>query len=255
MALSFNKYDYANFKRMFLRSRRVFAIIFAIFVAIGIALIIFSCNTNTQAFGISLLAGALISIATLWIEYIRTGEQVRADELLRSGLIGAYERRDLVEEYNEHVKGCKKISVAGYTLTAFTESNEHYFRQRAEKNDPVNVRMLLVDPESEWAKVMEMTEEKSPGAYLQAYQAIVSKMKGVDGVELRLLKRHLPMMIYTIDHVLYTGPYPHRGASRMATTLKLAGDGWLFQRQSTEFEELWATASMVSLTALKASQV
>lgn len=230
---------------MFFRSRRVFAIIFVIFVLIGSALIIFSTNANTQAFGISLLAGAIISVATLWIEHIRSGEQVRSEELLRSGILAVYERRDLVDEYDKYVKGCAKIAVAGYTLTAFTESNEQYFRKRAQQGKPVDVRMLLVDPLSEWARAMEATEEKAPGSYAQAYEHILAKLRDIPGIELRLLRRPLPMMVYAIDQVVYTGPYPHRGASRMATTLKLGGGGWLYERQLREFQALWEVGVLV----------
>lgn len=249
MGSTLDKYSFATAKRRIFGSRKTFAIIFAIFIVIGcICIFCEGTSTNTQSFGISLVAGAIISIATLWIEYIRSGEQVRSDELLRSGLLAVYDRRDLVQEYESHVQGCKKIQVAGYTLAAFTESNEQYFRKRASQGDSVKVQMLLVAPDSPWAAAMEVSESKPAGAYKQAYSVIIAKMSGIDGVELRLLERPLPMMIYRIDNFLYTGPYPFSGASRLATTLKLAEDGWWYERQCQEFESLWANAKGVSLT-------
>ena len=241
-----DKYTIANIKRLLLRSRPIFLFIVTVLLAIGI----WGANQNTTAYqniGASLIASAIVAFATLWIDFIRGGEQLRADELARAGLQQVFERRNL-EEYEPQVKKSSHIWVTGYTLRAFTESNEPIFRERVRRGDKFSVRMLLVDPESHIAIMMEAAERQSSGSYKASFLTTRQQLAGLDEhIQIRLLKKPLPSMIYMLDSTLYTGPYPNKGSSRHAFTLKIEANSWLFDRQKEEFEGRWGTATPVEL--------
>jgi hypothetical protein len=105
---------------------------------------------------------------------------------------------------------------------------------------------LIVDPDCEPAKLMERSEGLTEGAYRANFHSLQERLAGIEGVKIRTIRRHLPMMIYRIDQTLYTGPFPMDGRSRMALTLKLGVGGWLFDRQRAEFEALWQEAALAT---------
>jgi hypothetical protein len=135
--------------------------------------------------------------------------------------------------------------VTGYSLRSFSEQNEQIFRNRANEGKPITARILIVNPKSAASTLMEKAENLSPGQYQAALEALVRKLQQVDGISIRLIDRHLSMMIYRIDEVMYTGPYPHTGGSSIALTFKL-GQGWIFARQLEDFEALWKEATPVN---------
>lgn len=194
--------------------------------------------------GTSLIAGALISLATLWIDQIRNGEEVRMKDLVETGLIAVYRQRNLVEEYDALVAHAKHIDVTGYTLKSFTEQNEEVLRARAKEENPVKVRILLVDPDSEASQIMQKAENQPMGQYAGSRDSLFRSLGDISGIEVRISKQHLSMMIYRIDETLFTGPYPVSAKSAKAFTFKL-GKGWLFDKQMEDFEALWARGKVV----------
>lgn len=188
-----------------------------------------------------MIATAFVSIALLAIEGIRDGEQLRVKDLMSSGIQAVYKRRNL-EEYNDLVSSAKKIDVTGYSLRSFSEHNEQTFTERSAQGNPIIARILLVDPQSSASGLMEQAENLSKGQYAAALEALLRKLGPIEGVSVRIINKHLSMMVYRIDDVMYTGPYPHSGGSATALTLKL-GPGWVFDRQLHDFEALWAQAT------------
>ena len=222
-------------------SRIALGVVFSAFLVIGV-ICVRNENSTSVSIGTSLIASALVSLATLMIDQIRNSEQMRAADLAKAGLVAAYQRRDL-PEYDAKVREDAEIDIAGYTLRSFSETNEEVLRQRVVAGKPVRVRALLVDPESEAARFLERSESLTEGTYAANLLRFRKRMANIEGFEVRTIKRHLPMMIYRIDDVLYTGPFPTDGRSRMAATLKLGLNGWLFERQKDDFEKLWQDAS------------
>lgn len=217
--------------------------VFLAFMILGIILVKID-GTLQLSIGTSLIAGALISLATLWIDQIRNGEEVRMRDLVETGLVAAYPRRNLTEEYDALVADAKVIDVTGYTLRSFSEQNEEMLRKRANQQNPIKVRILLVDPATESSKIMQKAENLPIGQYSGARESLLKSLGDIRGVEVRLSKRHLSMMIYRIDETLFTGPYPASAKSAKAFTLKL-GQGWLFDKQMEDFEALWALGDKI----------
>ncbi|MWV15196.1 MULTISPECIES: hypothetical protein [Pseudomonadaceae] len=242
MKITPDKFALADARHLFFRSRTTVALVFAFFLVLGIYLATLD-NAFALSIGTSLIAGGLMSLATLWIEQIRNGEEIRIKDLIQTGLVAAYPRRNLTEEYDALVADAKVIDVTGYTLKSFSEQNEAVLRARAAKGKPIRVRILLVDPDSEASQIMEAAENQSAGQYLGSRNALLKALGNIEGVEVRLSKRHLSMMVYRIDDTLFTGPYPASAKSATAFTLKL-GKGWLFEKQMEDFDALWQTASV-----------
>lgn len=167
-------------------------------------------------------------------------------ELINTGLVAAYPQRNLGQEYGVLVADAKVIDVTGYTLTAFSEQNKERFTERAKTKKPIKARILLVDPGSEASAIMAAAENKDISQYLASHRTLIKSLSGLKGIEIKLTKRPLSMMVYRIDDVLFTGPYPFTANSTTATTLKV-GRGWLFDRQMKDFDELWKEATPYTL--------
>lgn len=243
-----DKYAHADARHLFFRSRKTLVVVFLSFMVLGIILVLNGSSVQLSI-GTSLIAGALMSLATLWIDQIRNGEEIRVRDLVETGLVAAYSRRNLTEEYDALVANAKVIDVTGYTLKSFSEQNEEVLRRRAEQKKPIRVRILLVDPDSESSKIMQLAENQSEGQYSGSRDSLLKSLGNIPDVEVRLCPRHLSMMIYRIDGILFTGPYPASAKSARAFTLKL-GRGWLFDRQMEDFEALWKLGSVVELQRL-----
>ena len=160
---------WADIRQTIFGSRWTLVFIFTLIFSAGI-LILRQCKGDSvwEGIGGSLIASAIVSLATIWIDYIRAGKRLLGDQLLECGLRQAFPSRAIPEEYEKHLNGFKEIDVAGYTLGAFTESNEGRLRAMYQSGDKFKVRMLLVDPDCESAKLFEKAEDKPSGAYLQA---------------------------------------------------------------------------------------
>ena len=243
-----DKYQQADAWYTISRSPKTLSAIFGIVLLVSLILAVYGFTQNHEwasSFGVSFIAGSCIALATLAIENIKNGQRIRAEELNRSGIMAAYPNRAL-PEYDRLVQVANEIDVTGYTLKSFSEQNEEYLRKRACQGSSVRVRLLLVDPNCEASKIMEAAEGLSTGTYNSYCDAAIAKLSGIDGISIRKLNRHLSMMVYRIDSVLYTGFYPQSGKSRMALTLKIS-DGWMFEQLASDFNHLWEIASDVQL--------
>lgn len=203
------------------------------------------------AIGTSLVASGIVAIATILVDFVRSGEQLRAAELSKAGILAVYPRRDL-EEYDNLVLKSYQIDVSGYTLRSFTEANIGHIRNRISSGNPIKIRMMLVEPSSEVAKVMERNEGQPEGAYAISQDGVLNLLEDLnESVEVRVLDFPLPAMIYRIDDILYTGPYPTGEPSKLATTYKVGTKGWIYEKTMKEFESLWKVARPKSIQSKK----
>jgi hypothetical protein len=190
--------------------------------------------------GVSLVSGSLVAIFVFVIQNLKDSRQKQGDDLLKAGIQEAYQNRAL-NEYDLLVPKANSIDVTGYSLKSFTEQNIDILVDRAKSKKPIQVRVLIVDPKSEASRIMEKAEGDAEGTYQNAYDSLMKKIGHIDGVEIRLLKRPISMMVYRIDNVLFTGYYPFTGRSRNAFTLKIIG-GWIFKELTEDFQQLWKSS-------------
>lgn len=138
-----DKYAHADAHHLFFRSRTTLVAVFLVFMGLGIILVVIDGPVQLSI-GTSLIAGALMSLATLWIDQIRNGESIRMKDLVETGLVAAYTRRNLTEEYDALVANAKVIDITGYTLKSFSEQNEEILRKRAEQRTPLPCEFCLL---------------------------------------------------------------------------------------------------------------
>lgn len=203
---------------------------------------------TTKSIGTSLIASAIVALATLLIEQLRSSEQLRASELAKAGILAAYPRRDL-EEYDALVERSREIDVSGYTLRAFTEANVKHFRERQSAGKPIRVRMLLVDSQTPFSKAMQADEGQPSGSYTKSQTAIVNILRGLDScIEIRKIDTPITAMLYRIDEVAYTGSYPKYTPSTHANTIKIESHGWIFRQLMIDFEKMWKNADKIDIS-------
>lgn len=227
-------------------TRMFWTIVFLGIIVVGIALTEYG-DERSVAIGTSLIASGFVALATILVDFVRSGEQLMVVELSKAGLLAVHARRDL-DEYERLVRKAYQIDVAGYTLRSFTEANIGHIRERLSSGNPIRIRMLMVDPSTPVAKAMQKNEGHPPGAYTKSHQAIQNLLEGLqDSVEVRTIDFPLPAMIYRIDDIIYTGPYPKNEPSKLATTYKVGRRGWMFEKTVKEFEKLWSEAKPLSI--------
>lgn len=238
----------ADALKLIVLTRVFWTIFFLSIIVVGIALTEYG-DERSVAIGTSLIASGLVALATILVDFVRSGEQLRIAELSKAGLLAVQNRRDL-GEYEPLVRKAYQIDVAGYTLRSFTEANIGHIRERLGSGSPIRVRMLMVDPSTSIAKAMQKNEGHPPGSYTKSHKAVQSLLAGLEeSVEVRTIDFPLPAMIYRIDDILYTGPYPKNEPSRLATTYKIGRKGWMFEKTIKEFESLWSEARPVSIVS------
>lgn len=231
-----NSNQYATAIKLISSSKRFMIIVFMIFVAAGVILVMEGGEINTSL-GTAFISSATLSIFLLYIQHLRNNEDLQILRLMQSGISAAFKTRNL-SEYPELVANTNSIDVTGYTLRGFSEQNIESIQKRADAGNPIKVRMLLVHPTSPAAQQMERAEGYPAHHYANALIPVVKRLGSLPGVEIRVTQRSISMMIYRIGNTLYTGPYPHSGVSTNALTLRI-DQGWIFDMLKDEFENSW----------------
>lgn len=241
-------------KESFIRSRGFF-LTNIIILLVGI-LVVFGSNhfegiskyeTIMLSIGTSIIAASIVS----FLDMLR-GEMVQevyqnVEEIIISGGIDRiYKRRDL-DEYNDLVNQSKKsIDITGYSLRGFYESNKEVLIEKCKENKDFIVRILLVDPDSQFSIKRDIEEnEEGSKLFKETYNNLIKWSKKVDNIQIRLLDAPLSDMLYRIDDVMYTGPYFYKTSSKETYTNKLKKKGWLFEAYQNNFDRMWKDAKNV----------
>ncbi len=197
----------------------------------------------TMSVGCSVVATGLCGF--LYHALIRhtRDEKIRLRELNDAGFYKAHERRELTEYYGRLIEGCQaNIDVLGWSFRRFHDSYADRILTKVRTNPGFHVRLLVVDPEGEEAKLRMDTEGESETYFPDCLRRLVEFAdKAPASIEVRKLDRcvRLPTMYFRIDSVAFVGPYFHAQRSNLSVTYELRDPGWLFSRYSSQFELLW----------------
>lgn len=198
-------------------------------------------NTILVSVGTSLIAGGITAVLDLFKNINKDKIYQNLDRvILQAGIEDVYKKRDL-DEYDELINSSKEsIDVMGYSLRGFFQSYKDILVDKAKKNSNFKVRILLVNPDSEFSKWREENEDgKEFGTYKKSLNVIQTGFEASPNIEIRLIDAPLSYMIYRIDNVMYVGPYFYGKSSKSTNTIKLDKEGWLFQEYKLEFEHMW----------------
>lgn len=226
-----------------------------IIVLVGILVIVLSllaeagsnCRTIVLSIGTSIVAASIVS----FFDMLRGENARRFDEeiseiVVTGGIERIYHRRDL-EEYSNLVKKAEKsIDVMGYSLKGFYDSNKDIILKKCKKKGKFHVRIILVDPKSQFS-INRDVEENEQGSHIfqETYKNLLKWSKKSDKIQIRLINAPMSDMLYRIDDVMFTGPYFYRISSKETYTNRLNCHGWLYKAYQKNFDEMWSKAKIV----------
>lgn len=230
-----------NVIRNFLSSTIVLAILNSAVLLVGFFFINYLGTEISVAIGTSLVASAIVTFATLWINFIKTQEESLLKKIKKKGILDIHDSRSLTNLYQPLLQKVENIDVTGYSLTGFLNQSLQIISQRADGSSPVKVRILLVDPETEASKKQESIENQSPNSYKMACENVIRSLGGIKGVEIKYIDHALPIMIYRLGNRLFTGHYSANPQSRSSSTstIEIDQSGELFDDYMSEFDSLW----------------
>lgn len=236
-----------NVIRNFLSSTIVLAFLNGGILLVGFFFIHYIKTPIYIAIGTSMIASAIVTFATLWINFIKTQEENLLKKIKRKGILNIHESRSLTHLYQPLLKKVENIEVTGYSITGFLDQSLDIIRTRSSQNKPIKVRVLLVDPDSEASKKQEAIENHSPGTYKTACENVIRNLGPIPGVEIKYIDHALPIMIYRLGNRLFTGHYSAANQSRSSSTITIEIDqsGELFDYYMNEFNALWDKGTKV----------
>lgn len=193
--------------------------------------------------GTSLSATTISSIISMLFKEIDAKKQEKIDNLLNiAGIEASYEKRDL-DDYDSLVKKAShSIDITGYSMRAFYQSYKEVLIGKF-SNENFKVRMLFVNPNSDFSKKREQDEDqRQSGTYEASFVSVVTGLAGYKNVEIRTIDNNLGTMIFRIDDVMYIGPYLYKKSSKSTNTFCLNSGGWMFKEYQNEFDKMWNDA-------------
>ena len=202
-------------------------------------------NTILVSVGTSLIAGGIVATLDLFRNIGK--EKINhnlVSVILNAGVEAVYYKRDL-DEYDNLIKNSKEsIDVVGYSLRGFYQSYKDILLKKTEQNINFKIRILIVDPKSNFSKWREENEDgKVRGTYEESLDVIKMGFKSKPNIEIRVIRIPLGHMIYRIDNIMYIGPYLYKKNSKSTITMKLDKEGALFKEFQLEFDNMWKDAS------------
>jgi len=194
--------------------------------------------------GTSLLASGVVMLLEVWREIQRLSLLGNVNQIIfDAGLHAIHDHRDLEEYYDRVSKARYKIDITGYSLNAFMDSHAEVVKAKAtDSRAPMSVRLLLVNPDSEFSKNRARQENRDPSEFSRSVERVREAFGDCDNAEVRLLDAPLSTMIFRIDNVMYVGPQFYATTSKRTLTLSLKHDGWLFRAYEEEFDRMWHAA-------------
>jgi hypothetical protein len=105
--------------------------------------------------------------------------------------------------------------------------------------------MLVVNPDSDFAKSRAELEEKKQDSFKDSINRIKNRFEKFSNSELRCINSPLTTMIFRVDTVMFIGPHFYKKSSKSTLTFELNQNGWLFDEYEKEFARLWNGAIKV----------
>lgn len=231
--------------------RKIYLITNVLIWLLGIFLIyvgLTSCDKTWGAInisiGTSLIAAAIVTFLELWNQIaISKIMQSIKNVILDSGINSIYDKRDL-DKYDQLIRNLNQsLDVTGYSLSAFYESYSDILKEKCAINPILKIRILFVDPDSEFSRHRAFLEEIPTGSYKDRVERLTNHFKDYPNIEIKKISTPLTTMIFRIDDTLFVGPHLYKKPSKSTVTMELSNKGWLFNEYIQEFERLWNDGS------------
>lgn len=199
-----------------------------------------------QAVGGSLIAtgiaGVILFIYVANSEHMKNIFKIYRD----SGIIAYFTHRSIPikSEYDDRIKGSKKIDIIGCGLSSFREDYEHEFPNWTGKT----VRILLLDPDFPTKKYSaadqrDFEEGNEKGTIRKDVNDFIELLQKLEldtaRFSIRLMTCAPTVNIFRIDDQMFWGPYISGQKSRNMPTFIVEKNGELFKRLEGHFNHIW----------------
>ena len=203
-------------------------------------------NIILISIGTSLLASGIVMLLEAMREYLKESLFSKIKKIIyEGGLEALFKKRDLDRYDILMEKLSKKLDITGYTLNSFFDSYSDLLSNKAVNFPNLNIRILLVDPQSPFSEVRALIENRSKESFADSVDRIKTFVEKYKCIEMRLLSAPLSTMIFRIDDNMFVGPQFHKKTSKSTLTIELNKKGWLFEEYEDEFNRLWEDAKEV----------
>lgn len=220
-----------------------------VLLLIGIGLILFDifCVKTTQnlwiSIGCSLIASGLVALFnSIFVE--RDVKSPLDDWKIAK----IYERRsEKSKDSDPKIKELKhNLDVVAFGLKSFRNKHTEDIKKCLENG--TNIRVITMNPNSQFVKQREIEEEETEGQIKNTIEQLVewarkinskTKSKNSGRIEIRSYDCMTLDFYWRMDNELYIGPYWFGISSQQTITYKFVEGGIGFKMYSEYFEKLW----------------
>lgn len=197
-------------------------------------------NAIYLAIGTSLIAAGIVGTFEFWKELSKNKMLEKINNvILEGGLDYIFPKRDL-DKYDYLMRNLSsKLDITGYSLNAFYESYVDLIVEKVRQIPSINIRIIVVSPESEFSKHRATLEGKSYESVKNSIDRLKKKFSSFENINIKQINTPLTTMIFKIDNVMFVGPHFYKKPSKSTLTIELNRDGWLYEEFEKEFEKLW----------------
>jgi hypothetical protein len=197
-----------------------------------------------MSIGTSIMAAGIVILLELWKDLSKNKILERINNvILEGGVDNVFSKRDL-DKYDCLIKNLtNSLDITGYSLNAFFESYADLIIDKLQKLPSVSIRIIVVDPDSEFSKHRALLEGKSYESVKNSIQRLKQTFGVCESIQLRMIASPLTTMIFRIDDIMFVGPHFYKRPSKSTLTFELNKNGWLFEEYEKEFEKLWRDAT------------
>ncbi|MBL7095586.1 hypothetical protein ISS22_16655 [candidate division KSB1 bacterium] len=194
--------------------------------------------------GTSLIAAGIVVFLDLWKEISkdRIFDKIKS-LIIQGGLNKVYPKRDL-DKYDDLMFNLKNnLDITGYSLVAFYDSYCELLITKVVKHNLLKIRILVVDPDSEFSKHRAVIEGNMPDIYKNNINRMIEKFSKYSNIQIKIISSPLTTMIFRIDNTIFVGPHFYKKSSKSTLTFEINKNGWIFDEYMYEFERMWEDAS------------
>lgn len=197
-------------------------------------------NAIYLAIGTSLIAAGIVALLELWKDLSKNKMLERINNIiLDGGLDQVFPKRDL-DKYDHLMNNLRSnLDITGYSLNAFYESYVDLIVEKVRQIPSIDIRILVVSPESDFSKHRATLEGKSYESVKNSIDRLRKKFNTFENINIKQINTPLTTMIFKIDNVMFVGPHFYKKPSKSTLTIELNRDGWLYEEFEKEFEKLW----------------
>ena len=230
----------------------------AIIIVVGIVLCIASANVNPTwanvliSIGCSLIASGVV---ILMHDFFVEKEKVSLLDEWNIDKIYSTRAEKNAESDPELVNARYCLDAVAFGLSSFR--GKHTSKVETLLHKGINIRIITMNPNSEFASIRDKEEQKAEGSTAYSIQQLVewaNKLNGNNKGKI-VVKGYNTMTLdfyWRVDNTLYVGPYWYGVDSQQTITYKFLSGGKGFTQYTEYFETLWNDNTLcVPLTAIQ----